>query len=452
MPIQTSLVDPDEQMMNHQPNQHVEKIETATTESRSIGRVHPLLLLFVGLLIGLTLFLVGLGAGFGLAQLGRASEASASLNPINSAGRVDAQRELDPEFETFWEAMDLLYRDFYGELPADDEATYGAIRGVLNQLDDPNTSFLTPDEAEFFRTSIRGNFEGIGARVQWNDEHDTLAIVEPFENQPAWNAGIRRDDLVLAVDGESIVGGDLNSAVSMIRGEKGTTVVLTIARAGEVEPFDIAVVRDLIETPTISTDSLGDDGEIAYVRLNTFNENAGQLVRQAVEDAVERDAAALIFDLRGNSGGLLREAVKVASVFLPGDANTLIERFSDGREQVYETEGQPVTTDLPLVVLVNGGSASASEIVAGAIQDADRGKLVGVTTFGKGSVQLPHTLEDGSIMRVTIARWYTPADRSIEGTGLEPDVEIEITDEEREAGADPQLDRALELLEETLVD
>jgi len=423
----------------------------ASSNGKSFWRTEPLLLGGVGVLIALSLFLLGLGTGFGVARLGDVSQASAGLNPIIAAGSVDARTQLDPEFDTFWEAMNLLYRDYYGELPADNEATYGAIRGVIGQLDDPHTSFMTPEEAEFFRTSIRGEFEGIGARVQWDEEHDTLAIFEPFENQPAWNAGIRRDDLVMAVDGESIVGTDLGSAVSKIRGKKGTAVVLTIVRGDGDEPFDVEVVRDLIETPTISTDSLGEDGEIAYVRLNTFNENAGQLVRQAVEDAVDRGAVALIFDLRGNSGGLLREAVKVASVFLKSDDDTLIERFSDGREEVYETEGRPVTTDLPLVVLVNGGSASASEIVAGAIQDAERGELIGTTTFGKGSVQLPHTLDDGSIMRVTIARWYTPADRSIDGAGLEPDITVEIP-EEAQLGDDPQLDRAIELLEGILVD
>jgi carboxyl-terminal processing protease len=373
--------------------------------------------------------------------------AIAARGSIPAVRTVDARAELAPAFETFWEAMNFLYRDFYGQLPASDEATYGAIRGVIDQLDDPNTSFMTPQEAEFFRTSIRGHFEGIGAHVEWDDEHDAVMVTEPFENQPAWNAGIRRGDLILAVDGESIVGTNLNDAVAMIRGPKDSTVVLTILRDGEGEPFDVEVVRDRIEPPTISTTTMGEEGEIAYVRLNTFNENAGQLVRQAVQDAVDRGATALVFDLRGNTGGLLREAVKVASVFLDSDETVLIERFSDGREEIYHTEGKPVAPDLSLVVLVDGGSASASEIVAGALQDAGRSDLVGTTTYGKGSVQLPHTLTDGSIMRVTIARWYTPNDRSIDGAGLEPDVMVEINDEELKAGEDPQLDRALELLQ-----
>ena len=281
--------------------------------------------------------------------------------------------------------------------------------------------------------------------MDWDEDYDTVRIVEPYEDQPAWNAGIRRDDLILAVDGESIVGTDLNEAVLKIRGPKGSVVLLNVVREGVEEPYDVEVTRDRIELPTISTDSLGADGRIAYVRLSTFNENAGDLVRDAIKEAMASDPAGIIFDLRGNSGGLVREAVKVTNVFLEDQA-VLIERFSDGTEKTYETSGREIVGDVPVVVLVNGGSASASEIVAGAIQDAGRGTLIGATTYGKGSVQLPHQLSDGSIMRVTIARWYTPNDRSIDGEGLTPDIEVEITPEQYEAQEDPQLDEAIEFL------
>lgn len=354
-----------------------------------------------------------------------------------------------PEFHTFWEAMRLLRRDFYGELPTSEMATYNAIRGVVNELGDPNTSFLTPEEANLFRTNISGSFEGIGARVEWAEEVDALRITEPFENQPAWTVGLKRGDIVLAVDGESLIGSNLTEAVNKVRGPKGTVVLLTIQREGIEEPFDVEVTRDRIETPTIATDMLGEEENIAYIKLNTFNQNAGQLVNQAVEDAVQRNAEAIVFDLRGNSGGLLREAVKVANVFLE-DATVLLERFSDGHEERYQTTGTAVTKDLPLVVLVNEGSASASEIVAGALQDNDRAPLLGTVTYGKGSVQLPHTLEGGSIMRVTVARWYTPNDRTIDGEGLTPDVLIELDEEQRNSDDDPQLDAALQLLTEVL--
>ena len=396
------------------------------------------LLSVAAIVVVVLVFITGFGLGFGAGQF-TARPASAA-SPLQS---TDPKAELYPAFDTFWEAMDILYRDFYGELPDAQAATYGAIRGVIGEFDDANTSFMTPDEAEFFRTDLQGSFEGIGARVDWDQTFDTLIIVEPFENQPAWTAGVKRNDLVIQVDDEEIVGTDLTSAVQKIRGPKGSTVRLTILRQGEEEPLEFEIVRDRIEVPTLTTDTVG--GNLAYIRLNSFNENAGQLVRQAVRDALATEPAGIIFDLRGNPGGLLEQAVEVASVFLE-DTDVLIERFADGTEEIYTTRGQAESVDLPLVVLVNEGSASASEIVAGAVQDHERGQLVGATTFGKGSVQLPQTLSDSSILRVTIAKWFTPDDRTIDGVGLAPDVAVEFTDEAREAGADPQLDKAIELL------
>jgi carboxyl-terminal processing protease len=413
-------------------------------------RAQPLLVGFIALLVLASTFFVGLGLGFGLGRFSQSAVASSWTSSGNGAAQGRPLRAVDAlsgDFDLFWEAMDLVYRDFYGEIPDPKEITYNAIRGVVNELGDPNTSFLSPEEAAFFRSSMEGSFEGIGARVEWDEARDTVRIVEPFENQPAWRAGIKRGDLVISVDGETIVGTDLSEAITKIRGPKDTKVTLTIEREGEAEPFEVVVTRARVELPTISTDSLGADGDIAYVRLYSFNQNAGQLVRQAVTDAMKRNPRALIFDLRGNTGGLLSQAVVVSSVFLE-DETVLIERFASGETETYETEGRAVTDDIPMVVLVNEGSASASEIVAGALQDHGRAKLVGVSTYGKGSVQLPHVLSDGSIIRVTIARWYTPNDRSIDGAGLEPDLVVELSDEERTAGKDPQLEAAVEYLEE----
>jgi carboxyl-terminal processing protease len=392
-------------------------------------------------------FALGMTFGYGW---GRSVAQAAAPNPMVEAGSAanqesrDAQSALGPAFSIFWEAMDLLYRDFNGTLPTPEEATYAAIRGVVGLLDDPNTSFLSPEEAEFFRSNLEGTFEGIGARVAWDEEADTLLITEPFENQPAWEAGLRRNDLVLAVDGESLVGTSVADAVRLIRGPKGTEITLTVQR-GDEEPFDLVVTRAVIAIPTIVTDSVGEDGKIAYVKLNGFSENAGTLVREAVRSALQREPRAIILDLRGNSGGLLREAVKVASVFMQ-DETVLLERFSDGRVETYSTTDRAVSVDLPMVVLVNEGSASASEIVAGALQDVGRATLIGTVTYGKGSVQLPHSLSNRAIMRVTIARWYTPKDRTIDGVGLTPDLEVTISDEELDAGIDPQLDAAIKLL------
>ena len=410
----------------------------------------PLLYALLGLLAVIVVFALGAGVGFGFGRLSNSGRVAAAAI-ATGAGDTVQRADLEANFATFWEAMDVLYENFYGDLPDGKAGTYDAIRGVVGQLGDPNTSFLTPDEANVFRTNIQGSFEGIGARVDWDEDADTVRIVEPFENQPAWNAGLRRGDLILAIDGESVVGTDLTSAVARIRGARGSTATLTILRPpaeGEAAsaPFDVKVERATIESPTVTTEALGADGEIGYIRLYTFNENAGALTKQAVEDAVARGAKGIILDLRGNSGGLLREAVKLTSLFV-GDAVVLNERFKDGAEEVYRSSGSPVTTALPLVLLVDEGSASASEIVAGALQDAGRATLVGATTFGKGSVQIPQTLSDGSIMRVTIARWYTPNNRTIDGTGLTPDVLVAFTDGERAAVGDPQRDRALQELQ-----
>lgn len=403
-------------------------------------------------LVAALAFSVGSGVGFLIGRMGEPATAQAPAESNGEAGpaaETAAERNLSPDdMDIFWEAMELLERDFFGELPSPRARSYGAINGVLDLLDDPNTSFLTPEEATSFLESMDGTFEGIGATVEWAEDLGAVRIIEPFENQPAWNAGLRRNDLVVEIDGEAVADmSNLSEAISKIKGPRGTDVRLTVRRAGREEPFEIVVTRDVIQIPIVFSERLGENGEIAYVRLSRFSDDAGRKLRDVIDELLADDPKGLIFDLRGNPGGLLREAVQVSSIFLE-DERVLIERFSDGTEQIYDTEGGSlVPDDLPLVVLVDEGSASASEIVAGAIQDVGRAVLVGTTTFGKGSVQLPHQLSDNSLMRVTIARWFTPADRSIDGTGLEPDIVIEITNEQIENDEDPQLDRALELIE-----
>jgi carboxyl-terminal processing protease len=404
------------------------------------------------LLIVSVAFSVGSGVGFAIGRMSNGETVQQSGAPVGSAGTIiEGNRELtEADLDIFWEAMELLERDYYGELPTQQDRSYGAIRGVLDMLDDPNTSFMTPEQATNFLESMDGSFEGIGATVDWEEEIGAVRIVEPFENQPAWKAGLRRNDLIIAIDGESVAEMvDLTEAVSKIKGPRGSQVVLTVVRDDIADPFEVEVIRDLIQIPIVFSEMLGENEDVAYVRLSRFSDNASQRLREAISTALDNgDVRGLVLDMRGNPGGLLREAVRVSSLFLPDDELVLIERFSDGSEDLYRAEGRPIVpADLPIVVLVNEGSASASEIVSGALQDTGRAVLLGTTTFGKGSVQLPHTLSDGSLMRVTIARWYTPKDRSIDGTGLEPDIVLEISEEEIEAEEDPQLDRALQLLE-----
>ncbi|MCC7353741.1 MAG: S41 family peptidase [Anaerolineae bacterium] len=371
-----------------------------------------------------------------------AAEAEASLKEQRSVQATPTPEE-EAAFAIFWEAWKLLKNEFYGDLPDPRRLAYGAIQGVVKSLGDEHTAFLDPEQAALFNTDIAGTFEGIGARVD-EVEGGGVRIIEPFEGQPAWRAGIRRDDVVIAVDGKDITKMTLYETISLIRGPKGTKVVLTIRRAGVEKPFDVEVTRARIEIPTVTSKFIGTD--IAYVKLAEFNGQATSQLRAELRRLLARKPAALIFDLRGNPGGLLSSAVEIGSMFI-ADGNILSERFRDGREETYPREGDLIVPqDLPVVVLVNGGSASAAEIVAGAIQDTGRAILMGEKTYGKGSVQLPHALSDESQLRVTIARWFTPKGRLIHGQGLMPDVLVPRTDEDIQAEQDPQLDKAVEYL------
>jgi carboxyl-terminal processing protease len=344
-------------------------------------------------------------------------------------------------FDLFWEAWELIQRDYYGDLPSEEEMTDGAIRGAVDSLGDPYTAYIEPQRAEISRENMSGAFEGIGAYVDMRDGQ--LIIVSPFEGQPAEQAGLRRDDIVLQVDDTPIENMSIYEAIDLIRGPAGTSVRLTILREGE-EILEVEVTRARIDIPVVESE-IREDG-IAYVRLISFSSEATARLAERLEALLDENPSGLILDLRSNPGGLLSEAVLTAGLFLPQDEVILIERFKDGTEHTYRSPNPPVALEVPMVVLVDAGSASASEIVAGALQDHGRATLIGETTFGKGSVQLPHELSNGAELRVTVARWFTPADRAIHGEGLEPDITVEYTVEDNEAGQDPQLDRAVEYL------
>jgi len=352
--------------------------------------------------------------------------------------------ETGESFDLFWEAWDLIQRDYYGELPSAEELTYGAIRGATNTLDDPYTAFVDPVAAEHRRATDGGEYEGIGAMVSMED--GWLVIVEPFKDQPADRAGLLPDDIILQVDDTPIRNMSIYEAIALILGPAGTDVTLEVLRDGE-EPFEVVVTRAKIEVPMVESE-MRDDG-IAYLSLFSFDADSTAKLQIELEELLAQGPDGLIFDLRGNPGGYLHEAILTAGLFLPKDDVLMIERTTEDeielRAEDFDGDG-PVAPDIPMVVLVNGGSASASEIVAGALQDYERAMLIGETTFGKGSVQLIHELSNGAELRVTKARWFTPNDRAIHGEGLEPDLEVEITQEDAEADLDPQLERAVEYL------
>ncbi len=341
------------------------------------------------------------------------------------------------------EAWRLLKEQYYGNLPEGEDVTYAAIRGIIASLGDKHTAFLDPKQAEVSNEQMTGEFEGIGAMVDTADGGG-VKLQHLFKDSPAEKAGLQDGDVIVKVDGKDITMLDLNDAVALIRGPRGTPVTLTVKREDK-PPFDIAVTRARIEIPVVETKTVG-DGKIEYIRLGEFSVPAAERMQQALQAAVEKKPQGIILDFRDNPGGLLDSSVRIGSMFVP-EGNIVIERFADGRQQDYRRQGKYLLNKIPLVVLVNGGSASASEIVSGAIQDAGVGTLMGTQTYGKGSVQLPNEMSDKSQLRVTIARWYTPKNRGIDGTGLTPDVlSPDATPEQIKAEQDPQLDRAVEYL------
>lgn len=347
-------------------------------------------------------------------------------------------------FGIFWEAWGVLQDQFYGDLPTEAELPYAAIEGVIASTGDQYTAILDPVRAEIMSSDLSGSFEGIGATVRMRLD-GRLEIVQPLADQPAIKAGLRAADIVLSVDGTDLEGMNIYEAISLIRGPAGSVVRLLVQREGLEEPFEVAVTRARIEVPVVESQML--EGDVAYLRLTEFGQTATDELEQALRTLVIQEPRGLILDLRGNPGGYLTTAIEVASQFV-GDGPILIERFRNETERIYDPVAGGLALDIPLVVLVDGGSASASEIVAGAIQDSGRGILLGSTTLGKGSVQLVNTLSDGSQLRVTTARWFTPSGRAIHGEGLTPDIPVEISDADIEADRDPQLQRAIEYLTE----
>ena len=348
------------------------------------------------------------------------------------------------DFSIFEEVWSFVEEDFDGELPEKRKRLYAAISGSLETLDDDYTRFIRPDVAERMREDMKGAVSGIGAFVRENDD-GFIEITRPMDGQPADLAGLLAGDVIIAVDGEMVEGRDFDEVLLMVRGPEGTSVTLTIIREDENEPMDFAIVRALFEVPVVVSELLGpDEFPIAYIHLTSFTRNAETAVIDALEALLVQNPQAIIFDLRDNGGGFLDQAVAVADIFLP-QGIVLSERSSGGIDKTFESDSGDLGEKLPLVVLVNSGSASASEIVAGAVQDHERGKLVGEPTFGKGSVQLVHTLSDGSELRVTIARWYTPDDKSISDEGVTPDIDIP-SPLDLGGDDDTQLQRAIEYL------
>jgi len=351
------------------------------------------------------------------------------------------------EFDVFWEAWDRIEESFIGDLPTPQTLTYGAIRGSMADLQDPYTVFIEPVARAEERQSLQGTFGGIGALLTRPEEGGPI-ILEPIPGNPAEKAGMLSGDVLVAVDGVEITGDVLVTAVrDMMRGEKGTVVVLTVIHEGETEPVDLKIVRDDILDPSVSYRLVGEADNVGYIRLARFSGESSKEVADAITNLQSQGATAFVLDLRNNGGGLLNAAVEVADHFL-SDGPILFQVSRDEGEREYRATSTTLVPDMPLVVLINGGTASASEIVAGALQDRGRAMLIGDhQSYGKGSVQLVYDLSDGSSVHVTSARWFTPDRHQIDQQGLQPDVLVEVTQEALENGRDEVLNRAIDYLQ-----
>lgn len=378
-------------------------------------------------------------AGFSTANLVNQGAIPLPITLMPTPTSAPPQSE-EEAFQLFWDVWDIIRDAYYGDIPDFQTIVYGAIRGSLQALGDEYTSFIEPRIAAIINEDASGEFQGIGAYVRMRDD-GKLEIAGIIPGTPAEEAGLRSGDRVLAVNGESIIGYGIYEAIALIRGPAGTPVTLLIERPGEEETFEVTIIRARIEIPLVQAKML--EGNIAYIQLTDFSATASRQMRESLADLLARNPKGLILDLRNNPGGWLDQALEVADLFLDRGV-ILIERTKEGEEVFSSRDGGPAES-IPLVVLVNGGSASASEIVAGAIQDRGRGILIGEPTVGKGSVQRPYRLRDGSELRVTIAHWFTPNDRAISGQGLTPDIEVPWP-EDAGPDEDPQLDRAVEYL------
>ena len=340
----------------------------------------------------------------------------------------------------FWEVWERLEEHFYGELPSSQERTYGAIHGALELLDDPYTVFVEPQPRELERDRMRGAFGGIG--VELRRDAEGRVELAPYPDSPAGRAGVRDGDVLLAVDGQEVTAETtIDDTRAWLHGEAGTAVTLTLSRP-PTPPFELTVVREEIQVPSVVWRVLDDAPDVGYLHVETFTERTGKEVTAALGELQARAVSGLVLDLRGNSGGLIDQAVTTASQFLD-DGVVLIELSRDAQERPMPVLDGGVATGIPLAVLVDGSTASAAEIVAGALQDYGRAALVGEPTFGKGAVQLIYDLSDGSSLHVTSAIWLTPNRHQIEGQGLSPDIVIPGGD----GPQDEQLNRAVAYLQ-----
>lgn len=374
-----------------------------------------------------------------------------SVNSSNSAGSVfggllgqDNQLKEDLNLKTMWMVKDILEKKYIHVENLDAEKlSYGAVKGLVSALDDPYTEFMDPEETNEFNGSLNAELEGIGAELTVRDQ--MLTVVSTVKDSPAQKAGLLSEDVILQIDGEFVAEMTLYEAVKNIQGEKGTTVTLTVLRKEKDEPFELKIVRDKITVESVTSEEV--EPGIWHVEVNQFSDDTKMEFNRTINEIKLKNPKGLILDLRYNGGGYLAGSVDILSAFVRGEKEVVSIEYRDSRdnEKMY-TSGNAQFPDLPLVVLINKGSASASEIVAAAIQDFKRGLLMGETSYGKGTVQEVDPLPDGSSLRFTIAKWISPNGRSLNDIGVVPDQEVIPKEEDYDQKFDRQLDEAVKYL------
>ncbi len=400
----------------------------------------------LALLLGALIFLVGVSVGVA-ASRGFSFPGS---SPFAQSQRIDGTpgitRTASLNIPQMTDVMARLKTQFYGDFPTDDTLTDGALRGLVATFGDQFTQYVDPKFAKIIEQDSAGQFEGVGATLRAGKNGGGVQIIRVFDGSPAAKGGVQNGDFIQAVNGVRVTELGVNEVAALVRGTRGTTVTVSIRREPQPKPFDLILTRDRIVIPVVTSKIIeAAGGKIAYAQLNDFSANSAAQLTEAIDGLLKQNPRGLVLDLRNNGGGLLDQATKIGDLFLK-EGVFIIQRDYSGKEERRSTTDTGIAQDIPMVVLVNNGSASAAEVLAGAIQDYKRGTLIGEQTFGKGSVQLPQSLPNGGQLRITIQHWFTPLNRGIHGVGIAPDYVVPRTLDDERANKDPQLDAALALL------
>ena len=432
--------------MPHYLIYHMNEIDNLNPVPKHLPLSHHKIVFICLVAILLTVsFFIGLVTG-----LNKQIDLAGTVPDLVSAGQIlntDIMPEYlakDINFKQFWKVWDIIKAKYIDrELVTDAQLFYGALQGLVASLDDPYSVFLNPTTAEDFAEELSGKFEGIGAEI--GIKNDYLTIIAPLPESPAEKAGLKSQDRILTIDQRDTTAISLDEAVRLIKGPKGSSVTLTVARGEDPEILDIVITRDTIDIKSVRLEMK--EADIAYIKLTHFNGDTSGEFKEKVNELLTKSPRGVIIDMRNNAGGYLEVAIDIAGYWVKNGEVVVKESYGNAEnDKNYIAHGNEELKNHPTVVLINGGSASASEIVAGAFEDLGLAQIVGEASFGKGSVQELEELSDGSSVKITVARWLTPFGRSIQEKGILPDLEVELTEDDYNNSQDPQLDKAIEIL------